>query len=110
MKAKYNISIKEEHSMNDSLSVGNSYTYKQMCECLNEPYKGGTAKQAHIYQTNLSAVFPDQGRYQVYRIGEIPDSKAQRKAKNYFKFQSTVFQNSGIVSTKSPNNLLWFQH
>ena len=34
--------------MVDSLVVGQKYTYKKMCELLDEPYKGGTAKAAQL--------------------------------------------------------------
>ena len=86
--------------MNDSLSVGNSYTYKQMCECLNEPYKGGTAKQAHIKQICLWYSLTKEGtKYTVLEKYQTPKPKEKRKTTSNF---NRLFFKILVLSVQNP--------
>lgn len=86
--------------MNDSLSVGNSYTYKQMCECLNEPYKGGTAKQAHIKQICLRYSLTKEGtKYTVLEKYQTPKPKEKRKTTSNF---NRLFFKILVLSVQNP--------
>ena len=71
--------------MVDSLVVGQKYTYKKMCELLDEPYKGGTAKAAQLKEwSRFYKLQKDRTKYTVVQKYDEPLPKEMRKSTSSF--------------------------
>ncbi len=85
--------------MVDSLVVGQKYTYKKMCELLDEPYKGGTAKAAQLKEwSRLYKLQKDGTKYTVVQKYDEPLPKEMRKSTS--SFYNLFFMVLSIIVSK----------